>query len=394
MISRLTHRVARGTGTLVLLAALGSAAPAQETGGAAQSILSGSRLFGLMGCSGCHAVNGVGGTTAPDLGGVEGGETFYGVAASLWNHLPQMVHQMDAQGLLRPRLDPWEAGDLLAFLAWLDYFDPSGDPEAGKQVFTQKQCAACHQVAGVGGVTGPSLDVAGRYGSPVQLATAMWNHGSAMADTMRVRGLRRPTFAPDELRDLIAYLESASEALPDQPVYVLPGRAAAGRTRFEELQCTQCHGLAGEGGTVAPDLGRAGRYRNMIEFAAAMWNKAPTMTRVMRQRGIDVPRLREGDMADLVAYLVSLRYFSEAGSRERGARLVRSKGCASCHGAAAPALREVRTPDSPAAVVAALWNHALIREGGPAEWEGAWPTLTAGEMADVAEYLQSLGQER
>ncbi len=363
---------------------------AQEPGVQAQNVLAGSRIFGVMGCGGCHSVNGVGGTTAPDLGSIEEQQTFFSLAAAMWNHLPQMSAQMKAQDIAAPRLAPWEAGDLIAFLTWLDYFDPPGDAESGKQVFIEKTCIVCHQVAGVGGVTGPSLDFLGQYGSPIQIATAMWNHGTAMSDTMRARGLRRPSFTAGELRDLLAYLEAASPDVPTRPVYVLPGSADAGRERFTDLGCIECHSAAGQGGTLAPDLGRSARYSNLIEFAAAMWNKAPRMTAAMERDGIPVPRLQDEDMADLVAYLTALRYFGDAGSRSRGERLVRDKGCRECHSAADFA--ETVGMDSPAAVVAALWNHTLVDDGGPAARADDWPTFSAAEMADLAAYLQSVGR--
>ena len=45
-----------------------------------------------------------------------------------------------------------------------------GNPERGKAVFhsTATNCAACHQLAGVGGIIGPELDAVGR-GVPVEL---------------------------------------------------------------------------------------------------------------------------------------------------------------------------------------------------------------------------------
>jgi len=375
---------------MLLLVFFPAVLSAQEPGAQAQSVLAGSRIFGVMGCGGCHAVNGVGGATAPDLGSIEERQTFFSLAAAMWNHLPQMSAQMRAQGTAAPRLDPWEAGDLFAFLTWLDYFEPQGDAESGRQVFMDKTCIVCHQVGGVGGVTGPSLDFLSQYGSPIQIATAMWNHGTAMSDTMRVRGLGRPAFTAGELRDLLAYLEAASPDVPARPVYILPGSADAGRERFTELGCVECHSAAGQGGTLAPDLGRSARYRNLIEFAAAMWNKAPGMTAAMERSDVEVPRLQNEDMADLVAYLTALRYFGDEGNRARGERLARDKGCRECHSAAD--FTQAVGMDSPAAVVAALWNHTLVDDGGPAAHADDWPTFSAAEMADLAAYLQSVGR--
>jgi mono/diheme cytochrome c family protein len=293
----------------------------------------------------------------------------------MWNHLPQMVQRMDELGIA------------------------PGEIDRGRQLFSEKKCVLCHQVAGVGGVAGPDLDFLSQYGSPIQIATAMWNHGPAMTEAMRAQGIRRPSFTGSELTDVIAYLESWSTAMPTGPLYVLPGRPEEGRQRFVDRGCSQCHGVEGETGMVAPGLGRMGRHESLIDFAAAMWNKAPTMLDAIQRSGISVPRLSAGDMADLVAYLSSVRYFGEAGSATRGARRVRDKGCLECHsvggrgGASAGDLAQAQGLDSPAAVMAALWNHAAMtgREAGQAQVP--WPTFSTVEMADLSAYLQMLGHE-
>ncbi|NIR31747.1 MAG: c-type cytochrome, partial [Gammaproteobacteria bacterium] len=88
--------------------------------------------------------------------------------------------------------------------------DPPGDVESGKRLFTEKKCVICHQVGVYGGVIGPSLDYLSQYGSPIIVATAMWNHGPTMSEMMSERGIPRPMFSGAELSDLIAYLESVA----------------------------------------------------------------------------------------------------------------------------------------------------------------------------------------
>ncbi len=371
----------------------------QVPAGTGQSVPAGARLFGAMGCAGCHAIDGVGGEVGPDLGRSSEPQSYYGFAAAMWNHLPEMVQRMDELGIERPRLDPWEAGDLVAFLVWLDYFDPPGEIDRGRQLFTEKKCVLCHQVAGVGGVAGPDLDFLSQYGSPIQIATAMWNHGPAMTEAMQAQGIQRPSFTGSELTDVIAYLESWSTAMPTGPMYVLPGRPDEGRQRFVDRGCSQCHGVEGETGMLAPGLGRMGRHESLIDFAAAMWNKAPTMLDAIQSSGISVPRLSAGDMADLVAYLSSVRYFGETGSATRGARRVRDKGCLECHsvegrgGTAAGDLARAQGLDSPEAVMAALWNHAAMTGREAGQTGVSWPTFSTVEMADLSAYLQMLGRE-
>jgi mono/diheme cytochrome c family protein len=304
---------------------------------------------------------------------------------------------MSELGIQRPRLSAWETGDLIAFLFWLDYFDPPGDIEEGRGVFIAKGCVGCHQSGGVGGVEGPTLVFLSQYGTPIQVAAAMWNHGPAMADAMQRRGIARPTFSGSELRNLIAFLKSTSTGLPEGPVYLLPGRAEEGRTRFAEKGCIQCHGDQGGGRRLAPDLAARGRQWSLLEFAAAMWNKAPAMTSAMADRGISVPQLTAGEMADLVAYLFSVQYFGEPGSAPRGQRHIRSKRCLDCHslygrGGPVSDLGLTEGLDSPAAVIAAMWNHILVTESDMASV--SWPPFTPGEMADLAVFFQESESNR
>jgi mono/diheme cytochrome c family protein len=328
----------------------------------------GSRVFGAKGCVKCHAVKGLGGSEGPDLGRTPRLRSFYDLAADMWNHGPEMVERMRELDIRRPHLSPQETGDLIAFLFTVEYFDPPGNPDAGEAVFNEKRCVLCHQVGGVGGVVGPDLNRLGQ--TPV-----------------------RPTFTGAELIDLIGYLESASAGPTDESLYVLPGRAAEGRRLFVENGCSRCHGSPGESAQEGPDLAERAAHRSLTEFAAAMWNKQPRMLRAMRARGIPEIQLQPAEMADLVAYLYSLRYFADSGDRQRGRQLVRQKGCLECHslngqgGSAAGDLSRPEGLNSPASVISALWNHTVIAEASTEE--SFWPMFRPSEMADLTAFLQT-----
>ncbi len=115
---------------------------AQVPTGTTQNILAGSRVFGAKGCAQCHAINGLGGTVGPDLRLFPRTRSYYDFAAAMWNHLPAMSERMSELGIQRPRLSAWETGDLIAFLFWLDYFDPPGDIEEGRGVFIANLAAS------------------------------------------------------------------------------------------------------------------------------------------------------------------------------------------------------------------------------------------------------------
>jgi len=376
---------------VVLLALTAGAATAQPYTAPTQNALAGSRVFGAKGCNKCHAINGLGGTEGPDLARTPRSRTFYDLGAAMWNHLPAMVRRMEALAVEQPRLNAREAGDLIAFLYSQDFFDPPGNPERGKQIFTNKQCVRCHQVGGVGALIGPDLTVLGRLVAPIEIATAMWNHGPNMIEAMKAERIERPRFSAQELNDLITYIEAEDATVPAAPLHILPGSPEEGSRVFAEKGCANCHPVRGVGGGAAPDLER-GVATSMLGFAAAMWNKAPAMTATMRSRGIVVPQLSPGEMADVVGYLYSVKYFAQPGTSDAGRLLVSSRGCVQCHalmgrgGNGAPDLSAMQHLGTPAAVIAALWNHGLVARGS-AEARSSWPTLKARDIASLTEFL-------
>lgn len=384
---------------LLLLSPFGPAS-AQPLFSPTQDPVVGSRIFGARGCVKCHSVNGIGGKVGPDLARIPRPRSFYDLSAAMWNHLPKMAERMRELGIDRPHLDARETGDLAAFLYTLDYFDPPGSANAGRRLFREKKCVICHQAGGTGGVVGPNLDALARFGSPIFVATAMWNHGPAMTEAMQARGIERPAFKDTELLDLIAYLKSAAAAPAEGPLYVLPGRSEEGRQLFAGKRCVECHSIMGQGGRVGPDLAERGLHKSLTQFAAAMWNKAPAMIKATKARGIAVPQLQADEMADLVAYLYAVRYFAEPVDQKKGEEVARAKGCLGCHsvsgvgGRSAGDLARAQGLDAPAAVLAALWNHSFFVVEERAERRKAWPQVSPQEMAALVAFLQSLGRGR
>ena len=379
----------------ILVASLGSAS-AQPVLSSSQDPLAGSRVFGSKGCVKCHSVNGVGGKVAPDLARTMRPRSFVDLATAMWNHLPNMTDRMKQLGIARPQLDSKEAGDLVGFLYTLNYFDPPGSADAGKRLFSEKRCIVCHTVRGAGGVVGPNLDHLQQFRSPIFVASAMWNHGPQMAEKMKERRIERPTFTAKELQDLIAYLAPATGGPEEGPLYVLPGRAESGRQLFAEKRCVECHAVGGAGGRVGPDLVERGVRQSPTEFAATIWNKAPAMAAAMQSRGISLPQLTPEQMADIVAYLYSVRYFA-SGRVQQGYAVASQKGCLNCHalrgerGKTASDLTKAKGLDSPPAVLAALWNHTLVTPTVSGK-KLDWPGFTPQEMADLIAMLQSVSQ--
>jgi mono/diheme cytochrome c family protein len=375
-------------------------ADAQALFSAAQDPLAGSRVFGGKGCSKCHAIGGIGNKIGPDLGRTPGTRSFYDLAASMWNHLPEMAKQMQKLGISRPQLSASETGDLIAFLYTLNYFDRPGDAKRGNQLFAKKFCVSCHQLAGTGGVIGPNLDRLAQNGSPIFLSAAMWNHGPAMAAAMKSMNIQRPNFTAPELNDLVAYIKSAKPDMTPERMYLLPGRPDRGQELFSARSCAECHSVKGRGGRVGGELADRKIQFSLVQFAAAIWNKAPAMLKEMSNRNIPVPQLRPEEMADIVAYLYSVQYFARPGDSTRGGTLAKTKNCLTCHkaggegGDTGPDFRKMDYLDQPVTIVAAMWNHASRMEQKMDKMALDWPRLTGGEMADLVTFIQTSAQSR
>jgi mono/diheme cytochrome c family protein len=346
--------------------------------------LAGGRVFTEKGCGLCHAIRGLGPTAGPELAKIER-KNFFDIGAAMSNHLRGV-------SIPKPTLSAGEVTSLIAFLFTLQYYDQPGDPKAGEQAFTAKGCIQCHEVGGKGGRRGPSLDFLKRADSPVLVAVALWNHGPEMVEAVETRGIPRPTFTGKELGDIVAFIGAAAKEGSGDPVSIAPGVPERGEKLFAARHCVQCHSVAGKGGKIGPELGRAKQHHvSLTEFAALMWNHGPKMWARMQERGLQVPRLKGQEMADIVAYLYVSRYFDQEVSPTRGQQVLRDKGCLACHstqgqgGRTARDLATYRAARSGSALIAALWNHPryLPKE----QREVPWPLLTGQELADMAAFL-------
>ncbi|MFZ1057725.1 MAG: c-type cytochrome [Candidatus Rokuibacteriota bacterium] len=406
---RLRRRAVGAAAVSLLLFGLTSLADAQQAPLPPQppqpfapdwAMFAGGKVFAEKGCGRCHALRGIGGGVGPDLGRIRTGTGFFELGAAMWNHLPRMGAKMLEVGIQRPTLTPTEVSNLIAFLFTAQYYDEPGDAKAGEGLFAAKGCIQCHEVGGKGGRVGPGLDFLKRANSPVLVAAAMWNHGPEMAETMKTRGIARPTFQGKELGDLIAYIVAAAKVdVTGETAQVIPGTPERGQKLFTEKRCVVCHRVAGKGGTVGPDLGRRGHHVSLTQFAALMWNHGPAMWAKMKERGIQVPRLTGQEMADVVAYLYVSHYFDQpALGRVQGQQLVQARGCLTCHsvrgkgGKVGADFATSKVVGTPAGVVAAMWNHSRFMESQAQKQDIAWPVLTGQELGDIATYLGSISK--
>jgi len=168
----------------------------------------GRQVFSAKGCSSCHGRDARGGSGGPNLSQVDLHRSAEAIAGTMWNHALAMSDTMRSRGIGWPEFRESELADLVAFLYFLPFADPPGDPERGAEVFQQQSCAECH--SGSAGEStaemGPELVGAEAVASSAGLVATMWNHAPVMKRAILGEGRPWPELTGEELRDLHSYL--------------------------------------------------------------------------------------------------------------------------------------------------------------------------------------------
>lgn len=352
-------------------------------------------FFGDKQCGICHSINGRGGRVAPDLSGTHPGTPAMGwLVTVLWNHGPGMWRQIRRTNGPLPQLDAQEIADIFAFLYQASSISRPGDPGAGQRVFDEKGCTRCHSAGGKGGQTAPDLSKVAAGLDTNAWTRAMLNHAGSMIVPITSTGGQWPQFTGHEMDDLIAYVSLSAPAKATNAPET-PGTAERGWAVFQS-KCLQCHSVSGQGGGSGPELGPERDFPLTTgQFASVLWNHAPAMFRQARDNRIAPPVLQGDEMADLRAFLASLRYFEPAGSPLVGQLVFSERGCAACHGQmaegtkTAPGLRSGKEAFTTISFAAALWRHGprMIEQ---AEESGLpWPTLKATDIGNLVSFLNT-----
>lgn len=266
-------------------------------------------LFHEKGCSLCHRPSGKGKEGEPGLDQFPQNLTPVFLSQMIWNHGSVMIANMVKLGIKWPVFEGTEMMDLLEYIKTHARgpkeaaFITPGNPAEGRKVFVNKGCIQCHAIRGEGGRGGEDL---GRkaivfYKSLTQIASSMWNKGPSVLAKMAQPGKGIPTFSPKEMADLMAYLFFLH--FVDEP-----GNASRGAKGFSDLGCARCHAIDGRPGEwMEVDLTKYQKSGSAMEVVAGMWNHGPEIEKAIRERGVAWPRMRKGDLADLIEFIRSAK---------------------------------------------------------------------------------------
>jgi cytochrome c2 len=179
-----------------------------------------------------------------------------------------------------------------------------------------------------------------------------------------------------------------------------PGDATRGQQVFASKQCAHCH-RPGEPKEIGPPLGELRRPQGAYELAGRLWNHAPAMFTALKHEGLAWPVIDEGEMANLMAYLLADIARDATPDPRRGQLVLVAKGCLKCHrfrGEGAniagdlAARREDYAP--PERWASTVWSHTpriaqkAIERGIP------YPRFTGDEMAHLIGFLRTGGAAR
>jgi len=174
----------------------------------------GRRLFVEKRCIECHSVGGRGRRVGPDLVERGLGKSLTQFATAMWNKAPAMTAAAGTHGISLPQLRAEEMADLIAYLYSVGYFAEAGDPRRGRELARDRGCLRCHALEGKGAQIGPDLARTKGLDSPPTVISMLWNHGGVMAREARRQKIPWPELRPEEMADLVAFLQGLERSTP------------------------------------------------------------------------------------------------------------------------------------------------------------------------------------
>jgi cytochrome c2 len=358
-----------------------------------EQVRQGWQVFNEKQCNACHAIWGEGERIGPDL--ARSRTVFLSVgqlAGVFWNHAPEMWTRMVSRGIPVRPISEAEMDSLFAFLYFIRFIDEPGDPLRGENLAHRKKCDACHATELGEKSVGPNFRSLGVEVNPILWIQDMWNHAPPMYQRMRSEGLAWPTFEGNEMVDLIAYVRSVAEKKVQ--TFLEPGDQKRGQQAFTNRGCAQCH--VSNRGSRAPQLETLARNpRTLGQMAGTMWNHAPAMVELARSTRVKWSTISAQDMADLITYFMSMRFYRQRGDAASGEKLFAQKKCSLCHSEGGPGrnFKQDKKGVTPVQMSQLMWSHWQEMLTKMQEMGIQWPTFDSYEMVDLLAYLNAGVQE-
>jgi cytochrome c oxidase cbb3-type subunit III len=235
---------------------------------------------------------------------------------------------------------------------------PPADPGQGKRLFAQN-CSVCHG-ANAGGGDGPDLHgVPARLGDPeVQGIVRRGIAGTAMPGSS--------TLSEKEAANIVAYLRTLDSTTTSG---VAMGDPKKGEAVYNSSGCSACHMIAGQGGSIGPELTRIGAARGAANLKARL-----------EDPGANLPQVGDGGaFGSRWAQYLMYRAIEKNGRAVEGVRvgedsftIVLKDAGGKFHGLWKPDLR------------------SLEKEPGKSFMPSYRDTLSAAQQDDLVAYLMSL----
>jgi len=124
-------------------------------------------------------------------------KTWMDIGAGLWNHgaLPQSL----------PALSAAEIREVIAYVWELQYLGPEGNVPRGQSDFENKGCVSCHRNPANGEPESPHR---GKTFTALSMVALGWGPARDMHQQMQNKGTPWPHLSPDEVSDLVAYMNT------------------------------------------------------------------------------------------------------------------------------------------------------------------------------------------
>jgi cytochrome c oxidase cbb3-type subunit III len=232
------------------------------------------------------------------------------------------------------------------------------DVERGKQLF-EENCSVCHGVDASGG-DGPDL-----RGVPDSLGD------TAMREIVRrgIPGTAMPNFylnvSEKDAANIVAYIRTLKGSTTSEATM---GDSAKGAALYNSSGCRACHMIAGQGGSIGPELTRIGAMRG-----------TPYLKNALEHPGTDLPKVSEGAFAGRWTQYLMFRAVDKDGHVVEGIRvgedsftIVLKDSSGKFHGLWKPDLQ------------------SLEKEPGKSFMPSYKDTLSGAQMDDVVAYLAGL----